>query len=91
MATFSITTTPEEDAAAQRYMPEYNAQQKTLDPTWVNVTALQWAKSLVLDRVRDLVRRYTNEDKITKVEAYKLIPEGSPDKIAVDTILAKYQ
>jgi hypothetical protein len=60
-------------------------------PGYTPVTPIQWAKAWLTDKLDQLVAQYAESDRITKAAAYKLIPDGSPDKVTVDAILAKYQ
>lgn len=87
MATISIITTPEQDAAAQRYVAEMNAAHNT--PGYVPLTPVQWAKSLILDQLAMLIARYADQDRLTKAQLYAKATDT--DKATIDAILVKYQ
>jgi hypothetical protein len=83
MATFSITTSADQDAAAKYACDEYNAAAKD------TLTPVQYAKQRIDQWLNGLVERWQTETRTTKAEAYQ---KATPsDQAAVDAILAKYQ
>jgi hypothetical protein len=88
MATITITTTAAQDAAAQRYVNEFNAARAV--PGYVPVTVLQWAKAWLTDKLDQLVAQYAERDRITKAEAVRAKPR-TPTRPPWTAILAKYQ
>lgn len=89
MAQVTVTTTAVQDAAAQRYVAEYNARQREMNPAWVDITAVQWFRQFVDERLNKLAADYSRDDTTTKIEAYRLA--STDDKATIDGILAKYQ
>jgi hypothetical protein len=87
MATITITTTAAQDAAASRYVSEYNAARTV--PGYVPVTVLQWAKAWLTDKLDQLVAQYAEKDRLTKAQLYALASDA--DKATIDGVLAKYQ
>lgn len=86
MATFNVTTTPAQDAAAQRFVNQLNASNPAPVPLW---TPLSWARSIILARLDQLVLRYQSDDNVSKATLYqRATPE---DQASIDAILAKYQ
>jgi hypothetical protein len=84
VATFSVTTTAEQDAAAKYEADRYNATSGA-----VPLTTLQYAKVRIDQLFNGMVDRWRESTRVTKAEAYaKATPE---DQAAVDLILAKYQ
>lgn len=86
MATISITTSAEQDAAAVRYVAEVNASN---GPGVAPLTPAQWARSLVLDQLDLLVAKYADRDRLTKAALYQRA--STEDRAAIDAILVKYQ
>lgn len=87
MATFSVTTTAAQDAAAQRYVDFLN-KTKTL-PTDPDITALAFARSLITGFLDNLIAKYASDDRETKAELY--MKASDADKATIDAILQKYQ
>lgn len=84
MATFSITTTAKQDAAAQRMLQEYN----TSFPN-SQLTVLQFVRERINDVFNRWVDRFDQEDRESKATLYqRATPE---DQATIDTILNKYR
>lgn len=81
MAQISITTTTDQDAAAQRlFIRDFTKP--------AGETIGQWVTRQLTAVLDGWVNQINSEREISKAQAYKLAtPE---DKLAVDTILAKY-
>ena len=86
MATFSITTTAAQDAAAIRYVAQLNATIPAPSPP---ITAVGWARGYVLDKLNALVNYYLNVDNVGKAELYQRASDA--DKATIDAILATYR
>ncbi len=93
MATFSVTTTTDQDAAVQYAVTKYNATSNATP-----LTALQYAKLLITHLFEGITARYQEDTRTSKAEAYQKIQTKADagdavaitDKTTIDTILTKY-
>ena len=83
MATFQVTTTARQDAAAARAAAEFNAERA--DP----VTVLEFVRGHIAHLLNGWADRYDDDDRQTKAELYQ--QASAEDKAAIDVILDKYR
>jgi hypothetical protein len=83
VATISITTSADQDAAVKAEADKYNTS------SGETLTAVQYAKQRIDQFLNGLVQKYQADMRTTKAQAY--LAASDTDKAAVDSILAKYQ
>jgi hypothetical protein len=84
LATFSVTTTADQDAAVKRIVDAQNAQQPN-NP----LTPLQYVRDLLAHWLDARVAEMKSDDQLTKAQLYAKATDT--DKATIDSILAKYQ
>ena len=82
MATLSITTTTDQDAAVKYACDKYNTSAKD------TLTTAQYARQRIDQFLNGLVEQWRRDTRVSKAEAYQRATVE--DQAAIDTILAKY-
>jgi hypothetical protein len=84
MATVTLTTTADQDAAVQYYADQYNARMSPPVP----LTPRDFAMMRIQELLDGLVARATDERRINKGTLYNRAT--SADQATIDAILQKY-
>ena len=73
MASFTFTTTAEQDAVVQSLLSAANARRRALDPTLPALTAAQYVESRILDTLSTMQAEFARQD----AESVRLAVEGA--------------
>lgn len=84
MATFSVTTSPDQDRAVQYFANRYNAENPT-----ATMTVLEYARMLIDHMLGGQVQQWKVETRTTKGELYTRASDA--DQATIDAILNKYR